>query len=570
MVCTADSFQKSVILCLFHILKHPKTGKRQKSCRYGMKDGRRPALYKPTAFEIEKMRNRDNAAGDDDWEDENNVERNFWVTFIRKNPMRKGQQRMDLADWGDADASLMGPNGPSFIGKVFRDPMSAKVKLVYDGHNRYDFHAVDLWTRPTVEGSIEKLKKDRYLFKPIPMLYRTWMYHESYRHHKNIDATSEDAGVIREILNFMCIDADLSAGRWSPLVALLPASFCCALTCDELSVGGAVVLTWIMQRAGMMLNSPERYKELRFWLLLPRLTWMAFVIWRAVSWIPDAVPLNIIGLIGTLIFCLLDLFYGDKETFAKYRLSCSYEILKTLPNRVFVCRRVGAADLETLFGARGHVHQNITGIGAWAREMVVIAEIMGCIFELRPFSQKDWNLLIQQSRGDDNARLSVWGLDCYNRRPGLVCCGQAETVGEGAHFQRESTSDLWGDSLKITPRPDVVLKIFDKEGLDELDITVAVEGWATELSEPWTTKKGKTMRSLTLVDGCGTGIPVLHHGHGGDSEELQDGLRVAIFNLTSVEGINGQEGAYWWYSDAYWVTLPAAPMPTLNEVIRVC
>ena len=45
-----------------------------------------------------------------------------------------------------------------------------------------------------------------------PRLYRTWMYHESYRHHKNIDATSEDAGVIREILNFMCIDADLSAG----------------------------------------------------------------------------------------------------------------------------------------------------------------------------------------------------------------------------------------------------------------------------------------------------------------------------------------------------------------------
>ena len=43
-------------------------------------------------------------------------------------------------------------------------------------------------------------------------LYRTWMYHESYRHHKNIDATSDDAGVIREILNFNCIDADLSAG----------------------------------------------------------------------------------------------------------------------------------------------------------------------------------------------------------------------------------------------------------------------------------------------------------------------------------------------------------------------
>lgn len=33
--------------------------------------------------------NRHDAAGDDDLEDENNVERNFWVTFIRKNPMMR-------------------------------------------------------------------------------------------------------------------------------------------------------------------------------------------------------------------------------------------------------------------------------------------------------------------------------------------------------------------------------------------------------------------------------------------------------------------------------------------------
>lgn len=285
------------------------------------------------------------------------------------------------------------------------------------------------------------------------------MYHESYRHHKNIDASADDTGVIREILNFSAVDADLAAGRWSPLVALVPASFFCALTCDELSVGAAVVLTWIMQRAGMILNSPERYKELRFWLLIPRLAWIAFVIWRAISWVPQAVPLNIIGLAGTLIFCMLDFYYGDKETMAKFRLSCQYEVIKVLPNRVFVCRRVGAADLEQLFGSRGHVHQNVTGIGQWGKDMVLIAEIMGCIFELRPFNQKDmgfqkntlssmtdwkgsfeegrwieiavlntsfqsfhafpcfqdWNLLIQQSEGDDNARLSVWGLDCYDK-----------------------------------------------------------------------------------------------------------------------------------------------------------
>lgn len=37
------------------------------------------------------------------------------------------------------------------------------------------------------------------------------------------------------------------------------------------------------------------HQEIRFWLLLPRLAWMAFVLWRAASWIPQAVPLNILG-----------------------------------------------------------------------------------------------------------------------------------------------------------------------------------------------------------------------------------------------------------------------------------
>lgn len=96
-----------------------------------LKDGRRAALYRPTSYEIEKTRTRHDF-GEEDAEDENNVERNFWVTFIRKNPMRRNGVRPEPQDWGDVDQTIMGPNGPSFIGKVFRDPMSAKVKLVYD------------------------------------------------------------------------------------------------------------------------------------------------------------------------------------------------------------------------------------------------------------------------------------------------------------------------------------------------------------------------------------------------------------------------------------------------------
>ena len=39
---------------------------------------------------------------------------------------------------------------------VYLLPTGWEVKLIYDGHNRYDFHAVDLWTRPTVPGDGKK------------------------------------------------------------------------------------------------------------------------------------------------------------------------------------------------------------------------------------------------------------------------------------------------------------------------------------------------------------------------------------------------------------------------------
>eukprot|EP00439_Symbiodinium_sp_Y106_P047800 s880_g6.t1 len=303
-------------------------------------EGRRqamPVLYEPTGHEVHKMRNlKEAAAGRSIVDmDPEAKEKAFWVSLVRVNPMKKpGQKKVDSADWGDSDNPLMGPHGPSFIGRVVRDPVSAKVKLVYDGHNRYDFHAVDLWTRPVVEGS---LSSSQYIL---------------------LD----------------CIDAEISAGRWSPLVPLLPAAFCCALTCDELSVGTAVLLAWLIQKVGNDLNKPERYKELRLWLLLPRLAWVGFLIFRALSWLPEAAILNIVGLAGTLLFCCIDFLYGDRESANKYRLNCSYEVVKVLPNRVFVCRRVGATDFEKLFGYRGTVHQNISGMGSWGRDMTLIAE----------------------------------------------------------------------------------------------------------------------------------------------------------------------------------------------------
>ncbi|CAE7946091.1 unnamed protein product [Symbiodinium sp. KB8] len=428
-----------------------------------------PVLYEPTGREVHKMRNlKEAAAGRSIVDmDPEAKEKAFWVSLVRVNPMKKpGQKKVDLADWGDSDNPLMGPHGPSFIGRVVRDPVSAKVKLVYDGHNRYDFHAVDLWTRPVVEGSVEKLKRDKYLFKPVPMLYRTWLYHESYRNTRSHNTTSDDSGVIRQILSKDCIDADISAGRWSPLVPLLPAAFCCALTCDELSVGTAVLLAWLIQKVGNDLNKPERYKKLRLWLLLPRLAWVGFLIFRALSWLPEAAILNIVGLAGTLLFCCIDFLYGDRESANKYRLNCSYEVVKVLPNRVFVCRRVGATDFEKLFGYRGTVHQNISGIGSWGRNMTLIAELMGCIFELRPFTAKDWDVLMNEVPGADNARLCFWGMDCYDPLiPTWIDLNRKERVEAAALLSKVGVRHASGkvDADRLLQQLEVSKALFARE-----------------------------------------------------------------------------------------------------------
>merc|ERR1712094_44902 len=68
-------------------------------------------------------------------------------------------------------------------------------------------------------GMVRDLAEDCYLFKPIPMMYRTWIYHDFFRQGKQLTGPTAGAKVV---LNWRCIDApvNVAAGRQSCLRAL--------------------------------------------------------------------------------------------------------------------------------------------------------------------------------------------------------------------------------------------------------------------------------------------------------------------------------------------------------------
>merc|ERR1740121_925459 len=93
-----------------------------------------------------------------------------------------------------------------------------------------------------------------------------------------------------------------------------------------------------------------------------------------------------------------DFVWGDMRILTSYRLHCNYEILRLFPNRVALCRRLGGS-----YGAgyQKPVHQDVTGIGNWEGTFILIADIHGILYELRPVTPQEWKLLWEMHRFED-------------------------------------------------------------------------------------------------------------------------------------------------------------------------
>lgn len=332
-----------------------------------------------------------------------------------------------------------GMDANTFMGTARRSAITGDVFLMADG-NWPDFDLADLWTRGDISGNLRQFAAEKHLFLPIPMAYRSWIYHDLYLQKKVLLGKDKEHAMVTAALSVRCIDVhNLKAGRWSPIMCYGPIVLICCLTGDMFLVIPGVFTVIILFIVSRVMNNPQYYRYVRLALLPIRTFFMAFFLMRLQMNNAMALFFSCLAM-GLMI---IDFFAGDLQTLLWYRLNCSYEIIKILPNRVFICRRHGASHQEEVFGSRGTVAESITALGAWQRSFYIIADINGVLAELRPVNRETW-LSIYDEQCESSKDLSFQGIDVFTEdHPAIGAFGarykERQAVIE--KFKREQPED---------------------------------------------------------------------------------------------------------------------------------
>jgi len=308
------------------------------------------------------------------------------------------------------------------MGRSRRHPITGKVTIPNNQVFK-DFVLVDMWSRDVIEGSAENLQRDPYIFLPVPLPYRTWVYHFEYLHNR-VESGDEN-GMVKRALQHRCIDAPVSGGRWSPVMALIPIAIAVSLWDNMVLLVPTLGMVLAGQSLSHSMNTAPYYRLTRLATFLPRFIWYIVLL---VSFLMDVgrhSGLAILGFLFALGAVAYDVIEGDVAALRTFQLHCSYEVISVLPKRVFICKRSGAAWTEDLFGSRGQMPECISGFAPWERHHVLIADIQGILFELRPMKPEDWTTIYDQSVvfGED---LSFLGLDIFSPSMPTAKAVQAE------------------------------------------------------------------------------------------------------------------------------------------------
>jgi hypothetical protein len=303
----------------------------------------------------------------------------------------------------------------SIVGKAHRHAVTGKV-VMKDMSRIPDFCIADLWTRGMIGGSTEALTHDPYIFRTVPMPIRTWIYHHMYRVGTILgekDGGFEEDVMIKSVLKMSCVDAFVSGGKWAPVLLHIPMLFFLSLSCDVACAFVGIFVVLITLTLTFAMNIPYWYRFCRVFSFPLRLTLLIFIVGSMAS-AEDIGGMQIIGYILGAVTCIVDLLVGDVGFLLSQRLLCTYEVIKTLPNRLFICRRHGAAHSRDIIGKSLPVNEKLTGMGAWQDDFALIADVKGLIMELRPMGLADWKMMADEAAGNENLIHHFVGLDVYS------------------------------------------------------------------------------------------------------------------------------------------------------------
>mmetsp|Transcript_18107 Transcript_18107/g.42004 ORF Transcript_18107/g.42004 Transcript_18107/m.42004 type:complete len:448 (+) Transcript_18107:74-1417(+) len=313
------------------------------------------------------------------------------------------------------EASFLG----GLMGMARRSEITGEIYLkggVLSGEK--DFGIADFWTRDMISGLPSQLAQDHYLFRVIPLTYRTWMYHHSYnsgsldtKPSKARAAFDDVDDIIGHVLEQNCIDVPVSAGRWSPAMCYIPATMVAVLTADVIYIIAIGFIFVFIVAASRMMNTPQFYRYIRLTTLPLRFGFLIFTILQAVQ---EQESRKLVGFLLVVASLLVDLLAGDLGQVLDFKHTCSYEVVRSLANRVYICKRTGAGYTK-LYVERPHVDEFISGIGQWDHTYVLLCDLMGIVVELQPMQLKDWVQIMDSNKASETVHfisLNVYSDAC--------------------------------------------------------------------------------------------------------------------------------------------------------------
>merc|ERR1719265_493041 len=223
--------------------------------------------------------------------------------------------------------------------------------------------------------------------------------------------------MIRHVLSLHCIDMPGPAGRWAPIMLYVPMIMFLSIAADIDATIGAIFVLLLIIFVHWILNAPRWYRICRIVTFPIRLVWLYFLTGRMAAKGAEetSTAMSTFGFLLAIMISLVELVLGDCGGVCSYRQHCSYEVVKTLPNRLFICRRHGAAHSTDPLGRSLSVSEKITGMGSWQSDYALIADVKGLIMELRPMSIEDWKTLFMEKQNDIHNLIThrYIGLDLY-------------------------------------------------------------------------------------------------------------------------------------------------------------
>ncbi|CAJ1398055.1 unnamed protein product [Effrenium voratum] len=375
----------------------------------------RPHVQKSLVQESVKFerRTRENESHDDSWKTGENMfgnakrDHDRWAHRVdsgtRESFDNDGESRLQKLYLERQPFPATG----AFMGKCWRNPITAKLMLKKVSTDN-NFQIIDLFTRSRVAGTPQELARDPYLYKPVILTLRTWIYHDFFR-QKKLVASADENGMVKWVLNIPCVDAPINSGQRSSVLFYMPMVLFTAFTKDAATVATSLMALIALGVLAAMCNSAQLYSRVRLYSIPMRLCHLGVVILTVAQSTLDTMA--VIGYLLTFLFIILDVANGDLAMLTSYRFWCHYAIIRELPMRCFVCRREGAAHLEELLGERAAIPTTVHGLSTWLKEYSFVVELCGALCQLERISLKEWQALLEeQHNGKPKCKYVTFGL----------------------------------------------------------------------------------------------------------------------------------------------------------------